>query len=142
MSEEDSTRIVGNANPVCSSGRSTGTPATRHTKIYKESLRFEKPVLLGTANIDGRPKNRKPYKSHWRKRKDARRKNKIDFENGVNTPSTEMMRKYGIKVSKPKYEKYKGKGTIECEWVERYETGGLKPKRGPYNYGYTIVNEE
>ena len=51
MSEEDYTRTVGNANPVCSSGRSTGTPATRHGKIYKESLCFNKPLLLGPANI-------------------------------------------------------------------------------------------
>ena len=53
MSEEENTRTVGNANPVCSSGRSTGTPGTRHGKIYKESLRFSKPLLLGTKNIGG-----------------------------------------------------------------------------------------
>ena len=76
---EDDYGSVGDAREECSSGRSKGTPATRPTGIYKESLRFRRPMLLGTANKDGRPKDRKPYKSHWRLRKDARRKNKKDF---------------------------------------------------------------
>ena len=33
--------------------------------IYYWVLR--RPQLLGTANIDGMPKHRKPYKSYWRK---------------------------------------------------------------------------
>ena len=59
---EDDYGSVGDAREECSSGRSKGTPATRPTKIYKESLKYRRPMLLGTANIDGRPKNRKPYK--------------------------------------------------------------------------------
>ena len=136
MSEEENTRTVGNANPVCSSGRSTGTPATRHGKIYKESLRFSKPLLLGPANIGGVGKNRKPYKSYWRKRKDARKQNKFDFENGKNTPSTDMMRKFGIKVGDNKFQKYEGKGTVEVEWVRKHDAA-YRPKRGSYDYGFT-----
>ena len=136
MSEEENTRTVGNANPVCSSGRSTGTPATRHGKIYKESLRFSKPLLLGPANIGGVGKNRKPYKSYWRKRKDARKQNKLDFENGKNTPSTDMMRKFGIKVGDNKFQKYEGKGTVEVEWVRKHDAA-YRPKRGSYDYGFT-----
>ena len=41
----------------CGSGRSTGTPATRVTKIYRESQRYIK---------------QSSYKSKWRKRKDRR----------------------------------------------------------------------
>ena len=140
MSEEENTRTVGNANPVCSSGRSTGTPATRHGKIYKESLRFEKPLLLGTKNIDGRAKNRKPYKSYWRLRKEARYKNKEDFENGKNTPSTDMIRKFGIKVGNTKFQKYEGKGTVEAEWIEK--DGAFRPKRGSYDYGFSYNEEQ
>ena len=140
MSEEEVTRTVGNANPVCSSGRSKGTPATRHGKIYKESLRFEKPLLLGTKNIDGRAKNRKPYKSYWRLRKEARSRNKKDFENGKNTPSTDMMRKFGIKVGVNKFQKYEGKGTVEAEWIEK--DGALRPKRGSYDYGFSYNEEQ
>ena len=136
MSEEDNTRTVGNANPVCSSGRSTGTPATRPVKIYKESLHFSRPVLLGTSNIKGMSKNRKPYKSRWRQRKDRRHKNKTDFEKGRNTPSTEMMRAYGIKVSKPQFQKYEGKGTIEVEWERKNEDQAYRTKKGSYNYRY------
>lgn len=135
MSEEEITRTAGNANPVCSSGRSKGTPATRHGKIYKESLRFEKPLLLGTKNIDGRAKNRKPYKSYWRLRKDARKQNKFDFENGKNTPSTDMMRQFGIKVGNNKFQKYEGKGTVEAEWIQK--DGAFRPKRGSYDYGFS-----
>ena len=136
MSEEENTRVAGNANPTCSSGRSKGTPATRHGKIYKESLRFSKPLLLGPANIGGVGKNRKPYKSYWRKRKDARKQNKLDFENGKNTPSTDMMRKFGIKVGDNKFQKYEGKGTVEVEWVRKHDAA-YRPKRGSYDYGFT-----
>ena len=141
MSEEDYTRTVGNANPVCSSGRSTGTPATRHGKIYKESLCFNKPLLLGPANIGGVGKNRKPYKSYWRLRKEARSKNKEDFENGKNTPSTDMMRKFGIKIGDNKFQKYEGRGTVPVEWVQKEGQGqAYRPKKGSYDYGY-IYNE-
>lgn len=139
MSEEDSYRTVGDANEECSSGVSTGTPATRPTGIYKESLRFRRPQLLGTANIDGRVKHRKPYKSYWRKRKDTRRQNKRDFENGKNTPATEMMREFSIKVNRPKFQKYEGRGTVECEWVKKGDMGRYVPKNGPYDYGYNNV---
>ena len=138
MSEEENIRVAGNANPSCSSGRSTGTPATRHGKIYKESLRFSKPLLLGPANIGGVGKNRKPYKSYWRKRKDARKQNKLDFENGKNTPSTDMMRKFGIKVGDNKFQKYEGKGTVEVEWVRKHDAA-YRPKRGSYDYGFTYT---
>tara|TARA_B100001093_G_scaffold520494_1_gene616793 strand:- start:16434 stop:16865 length:432 start_codon:yes stop_codon:yes gene_type:complete len=139
MSEEENTRTVGNANPVCSSGRSTGTPGTRHGKIYKESLRFSKPLLLGTANIGGVGKNRKPYKSYWRLRKEARSKNKEDFENGKNTPSTDMMRKFGIKVGNNKFQKYEGKGTVQVEWVRKNDAA-YRPKKGSYDYGFTYTD--
>lgn len=125
---EDDYGLVGNANAVCSTGRSSGTPATRPTGIYKESLRFRRPQLLGTSNINGRSKNRKPYKSYWRKRKDARLQNKLDFENGKNTPSTEMIREFGIKVNRPKFQKYEGKGTVEVEWVQK-DGQAYHPKR-------------
>ena len=36
---------------------------------------------------------RYPYKSKWRKRKDKRYQNKLDLENGKQTPATEMMKK-------------------------------------------------
>ena len=133
---EDDYGLVGDAREECSSGRSKGTPATRPTAIYKESLRFRRPMLLGTANKDGRPKNRTPYKSHWRLRKDARRKNKEDFENGKNTPSTDMMRKFGIKVGNNKYQKYEGKGTLEVEWVQK-DGQAYHPKSGSYDFGFT-----
>ncbi len=143
MSEEENTRVAGNANPSCSSGRSRGTPATRHNKIYKESLRFSKPLLLGPANIGGVGKNRKPYKSYWRKRKDARRQNKLDFQANKNTPSTDMMRKFNIKVNKPEYKKYEGKGSVEVEWIRKHDAA-YRPKRGSYDYGisYTETTEE
>ena len=136
MNLEDAEGTVGDAGEICSSGRSKGTPATRHNKIYKESLRFQKPLLLGTKNINGSAKNRKPYKSYWRKRKDARKQNKLDFENGKNTPSTDMIRKFGIKVNNSRYQKYEGKGSIEVEWVRKNE-GAFRPKRGSYDYGFT-----
>jgi len=143
---EDDYGLVGDANEVCSSGRSSGTPATRPTGIYKENLRFRRPQLLGTSSINCRVKNRKQYKSYWRKRKDTRRQNKLDFKNGKNTPSTEMMREFGIKVNRPKFQKYEGKGTIADEWVQRVYSSDnqgnmgtgmcLMSKRGGYKYDY------
>jgi hypothetical protein len=140
MSEEENTRTVGDANPVCSSGRSTGTPATRHGKNYRGSLLYQKPILLGTKNIDGRSKHRKPYKSYWRLRKEARSRNKKNFENGKNTPSTDMMRKFGIKVDKPRFQKYEGRGTVKAEWIEK--DGAFRPKRGSYDYGFSYNDGE
>ncbi|MDB4349802.1 hypothetical protein OAA99_02475 [Omnitrophica bacterium] len=125
---EDDYGLVGDAREECSSGRSKGTPGTRPDKIYKESLRFRRPMLLGTANKDGRPKERVPYKSHWRLRKDARRKNKEDFENGKTTPSTDMIKKFGIKVGMPEIQEYEGRGTVEVEWEQKYGQA-YRPKR-------------
>jgi hypothetical protein len=142
MSEEENTRTVGNANPICSSGRSTGTPGTRPGKIYRGSLLYQKPILLGTKNIDGRSKNRKPYKSYWRLRKEARAKNKKAFKNSKNTPSTDMMRKFGIKVDKPQFQEYEGKGTVGVEWVRKNEDQAYRPKRGSYNYGVSYNDGE
>jgi hypothetical protein len=133
---EDDYGLVGDANEVCSSGRSSGTPATRPTGIYKENLRFRIPQLLGTSSINCRVKNRKQYKSYWRKRKDTRRQNKLDFKNGKHTPSTEMMREFGINVNRPKFQKYEGKGTIADEWVQRGTGMCLMSKRGVYKYDY------
>ncbi len=39
---------------------------------------------------------REPYKSKWRKRKDARYQNQLDFVNGKQTPATEMMKENNI----------------------------------------------
>jgi hypothetical protein len=145
---EDDYRSVGNANDVCSTGRSAGTPATRPTKTnYKDHCsRWTRPVLLGTSNIDGRSKNRKQYKSYWRKRKDTRRRNKRNLEKGKDTPATIMMRECGITGQIPKYKEYEGRGTIEDEWVQRFYPNdrngdvstakGLMSKRGGYHYDY------
>ena len=138
---EDDYGLVGDAREECSSGRSKGTPATRPNKIYKESLRFRKPILLGPANKDGVPKKRTPYKSYWRLRKEARSKNKDDFENGKNTPSTDMMRKFGIKVGNNKFQKYEGRGTVKVEWTQK-DGQAYRPKRGSYDYGFTYNNSE
>ena len=145
---EDDYGLVGDANDECSTGRSTGTPATRPTKIsYKYScVEWTRPTLLGTSNIDGRSKNRKPYKSYWRKRKDTRRINKRNLEKGKETPATKMMRECGITGKRPKYKKYEGRGTIKDEWVQRIYPNdrhgdaatakGLMSKRGGYHYDY------
>ena len=39
---------------------------------------------------------REPYKSKWRKRKDKSYQNKLDLENGKQTPATDMMKKNNI----------------------------------------------
>jgi len=148
---EDDYGLVGDANEECSSGRSKGTIATRPSGIYKENLKYEKRQLLGTTKIDGRSKTREPYKSFWRKRKDARRQNKRDFESDKTTPATDMMREYNINVNRVKFQKYKGKGTIGDEWVQRVYPADnqgnigtamcLMSKRGPYKYDYVAPVE-
>lgn len=56
-------------------------------------------------NGDTRHVVRYPYKSKWRKRKDARFENKFDLENGKQTPATEMMKKNKITGKKASYER-------------------------------------
>ena len=48
---------------------------------------------------------RYPYKSKWRKRKDKRYQNKLDLENGKQTPATEMMKKNKITGKKAFHER-------------------------------------
>ena len=81
------------------------------------------------------------YKSPWRKRKEARRQNRFDYEDGKDTPAVRMMKKNNIKIGKAKLEKWEPTETVEDEWVPRkYPKGGitrgLMSKRGPYQYDY------
>lgn len=57
------------------------------------------------VNVEGEKRHvvREPYKSKWRKRKDARYQNKMDLENNKSTPATEMMKKNKITGKKAVY---------------------------------------
>ncbi len=48
---------------------------------------------------------REPYRSKWRKRKDRRYQNKLDLENGNQTPATDMMKKNKITGKKAFHER-------------------------------------
>ena len=48
---------------------------------------------------------RYPYKSKWRRRKDARYQNKLDLENNKSTPATEMMKTQNITGKKAFHER-------------------------------------
>ena len=132
MPDETDYGKPGKAGNVCSSGRSAGTPATRHDRHHWK-------VDWGD-NVWG-----DEYQSIWRERKEVRRENRIDFENGKETPAVEMMKKHKINVlNKNRYEKWEPTESVEVEWVER-KGGGLMPKRGSYDYGFTydeIEDEE
>ena len=106
MSEEEGeVRRPGNANPICSSGRSTGTPATRISRSDWRSEKFDAPKLLGPKNYDGSSRMRKQYKSFWRLRKEKRRKNLEDLRNNKDTPATKMMKERGITGEKYQFKK-------------------------------------
>ena len=118
---------IGDAGRVCSSGRSKGTIATR-------------PGLLIRPTFCVR-KLQDEYKSPWRKRKEARRQNRLDYEAGKDTAAVRMMKENNIKVGKAKREKWEPTETVEDEWIPRkYSKGGsaksLMSKRGPYKYTY------
>jgi hypothetical protein len=57
------------------------------------------------VGIDGKKRHvvREPYKSKWRRRKEARNANKDDLENGKETPATTMMMKRNITGKKAEY---------------------------------------
>jgi len=132
MSDETDYGKPGKASDVCASGRSAGTPATRPERYHWKSDWGDR--VWGDE-----------YESIWRERKEVRKQNKIDFENGKDTPAVRMMKKNNINVlNKNIYEKWEPTETVEVEWVERKGGGGLMPKRGSYDYGfvYNEVEEE
>ena len=67
----------------------------------------QEPEEYDVVDIQGETRHvvRYPYKSKWRKRKDARYQNKLDLENGKQTPATEMMKKNKITGKKAFYER-------------------------------------
>ena len=67
----------------------------------------DEPEEYDVVTVEGETRHvvRYPYKSKWRKRKDARYQNKLDLENGVSTPSTEMMKTQKITGKKGFYER-------------------------------------
>ena len=118
---------IGNAGYVCSSGRSKGTIATRPGLLIRPTFCIRK--------------SQDEYKSPWRKRKETRRQNRLDYEAEKNTSAVRMMKKNNIKVGKTKWEKWEPTETVEDEWVPRkYPKGGkaksLMSKRGPYKHKY------
>jgi len=123
MSDESDYGKPGKAGDVCSSGRSAGTPATRPFRYHWKSDFGDR--VWGDE-----------YMSIWRERKEVRRENRIDFENGNETASVKMMKKNKINVlNKNRYEKWEPTESVEVEWIER-KGGGLMPKRGSYDYGF------
>ncbi len=58
----------------------------------------EEPEKYDVIDVEGETHHvvRYPYKSKWRKRKEARYQNKLDFENNKSTPATEMMKENKI----------------------------------------------
>ena len=86
------------------------------------------------VNGDTRHVVREPYKSNWRKRKDARFQNKMNLENNVSTPATDMMKTCNIT----------GKKAVH----KRYETTPERPehKDTPHQYlvlknGHWVMNK-
>lgn len=67
----------------------------------------EEPEEYDVTTIEGETRHvvRYPYKSKWRKRKDARYQNKLDLENNISTPSTEMMKTQNITGKKAVHER-------------------------------------
>ena len=124
---------IGDAGRVCSSGRSCGSIATRPGLLIRPTFHTRK---WGDE-----------YKSPWRKRKEARRQNRLDYEAGKDTPAVRMIKKNNIKIGKTNLEKWEPTETVEDEWIPRkYSNGGiskgLMSKRGTYNYGYIPPVEE
>jgi hypothetical protein len=87
------------------------------------------------------------YRSRWKQRKDARKKNATDFLNNKQTPGAKFITKNGIKINKQgwfwedDWQKWQPTETVQDEWIQRvYSKGnkglGLMSKRGPYEYGY------
>ena len=67
----------------------------------------EEPEEYDVVTIEGETQHvvRYPYKSKWRKRKDARYQNKLDLENNKSTPATEMMKTQNITGKKAFHER-------------------------------------
>ena len=127
MSDDGNYGEIGDAGYVCSSGRSKGTIATRPGLLYRPTFHVRE---WGDE-----------YKSPWRKRKEARRQNRLDYEAGKDTPAVRMIKKNNIKIGKAKLEKWEPTETVEDEWFPRKYpkcgiTRGLMSKRGPYQYDY------
>jgi len=146
--------IISNEN-VCSSGVSCGGAEVgrkSHAGLWAE--RKEKKETYEVVLANGQTMTRKytPYKSKWKQRKDARRKNKYEFLNKEQTEGVEFINDNGIKIYKRghyDHEKWEPTETVEDEWVQRtYGEGksqtkieGLMSKRGKYHYDYVAPLE-
>lgn len=82
---------------------------------------------------------REPYKSKWRKRKDKKYQNKLDLENGKQTPATEMMKKNKI-TGKKAFHKRKEKKLSKPEHKDT-DHQYLVKKNGHWVVNKYTVNE-
>ena len=117
---------------VCSTGRNRGSMKTslsnsdwRNEKYVYEDEEEMYDVILHDG--DRITKTYYPYKSKWRKRKDARRKNAEEFLNGRQTEGAEFIRDNNIKVKINRQPKWESKGTVSVGWVRRGDHQGFKP---------------
>jgi hypothetical protein len=116
----------------CSTGRSRGSMRTRlpdsNWRNEKYNHKDEEEQYDVTLNNGDRiTKTYKPYRSKWRQRKDARRKNAEEFLNGEQTEGGEFLRDNNIKVKTIRQPKWESKGTVSAGWVSRGGHQGLKP---------------
>lgn len=123
----------------CSTGRSRGSMRTRipdsNWRDEKYNRKDEEELYDVTLNNGDRiTKTYTPYRSKWRQRKDARRKNAEEFLNGDQTEGAEFLRDNNIKVKTIRQPKWESKGTVSVGWVSRGNHQGFKPANSRESY--------
>ncbi len=143
-------KCIYNNENVCSSGVSCGAAEVgrkSHAGLWPERKEKKETYDVVLANGQTMTRTYIPYRSKWKKRKDARRKNLEEFLNKEQTEGVEFIKDNGIKIYKRghyDHEKWEPTETVEDEWVQRtYGEGksqtkieGLMSKRGKYHYDY------
>ena len=123
----------------CSSGRSRGSMKTRQTYVDWRTDVYDKQDEEETYSVvlnngDTITKTYTPYRSKWRQRKDARRKNAEEFLNGEQTEGSEFLKDNNIKVKKIRQAPWKSKGTVGPGWKPRGSHQGFKPANSRESY--------
>lgn len=135
---------------VCSSGVSCGgAEVGRKSQAGLWVERKDKKETYDVVLANGQTMTRTyiPYRSKWKKRKDARKKNRAEFLDKEQTEGVEYINDNDIKIYKRghyDHKKWEPTETVEDEWVQRTygkgktqtEIEGLMSKRGPYQYDY------
>lgn len=119
-------------------------PSGHYSALWTEEKEEKETYDVVLHNGDTVTKTYTPYRSKWKQRKDARRKNREEYLNKKQTEGVEFLNDNGIKIYEHghfnHYPIWEPTETVEVEW-KKSDYGAMRTAEGSYNYGYVAPVE-